>query len=141
MIAKVETAIWLALKGRVESLGLGYPFAWVGEKFEPPHNDSQLLPFVRVGRVSVPPSRVLIKPGRKQIRTGVLMLTLVYPMGQETKVYDQLGATIAEHFREGTEMRYESVCVSVEFAPHVQEGYQDNGYWTVPVRIPWRSFS
>lgn len=141
MKAKVETAIWLALRERVESLPMTIAKAWPAEKFDLPYDGPKLLPFLRVGRVSVAPVRVLIKPGKKHTRTGALIVTLVYPLKQDIKVYDQLAGTIAEHFREGTEMRYDGVCVTVENAPHVQDGYEDNAYWAVPVRIPWRCFA
>ncbi len=141
MSALTETSIWLALKGRVQSLPLSYSKAWPGQTFEVPHTDTTLLPYLRIGRVSVSPTRILIAPGKPHDRNGSLMITLVHPLGQDVSVYDQIGATIANHFKDGTEMRYGNVCVSVTDYPHVQEGYEDNGYWTVPVRVPWRCFA
>lgn len=141
MSALIETSIWLALKGRVQSLPLSYAKAWPGQTFEVPHTNTTLLPYLRIGRVSVSPTRILIAPGKPHDRNGSLMITLVYPLGQDVSVYDQIGATIADHFRDGTQMFYGGVCVSVTDYPHVQEGYEDNGYWTVPVRVPWRCFA
>jgi hypothetical protein len=69
------------------------------------------------------------------------MVTLVHPLGQDVAVYDQIAASIAEHFSDGTQARHGAVCVAVVSYPHVQEGYEDAGYWTVPVRIPWRCFA
>ncbi|WP_394065420.1 DUF4128 domain-containing protein [Alcaligenes sp. WGS1538] len=140
MSAKTETAIWLALKSRIESLALPYNKAWPGQTFEVPHAGGLPQPFLRIGRVSVAPVRQLIAPGMPHDRTGSLMITLVHPLGQDVAVYDQIAAGIAGHFKDGTEMRYGGVCVSVTAYPHVQEGYEDNGYWTVPVRVPWRCF-
>ena len=34
------------------------------------------------------------------------MVTLVHPLGQDVAVYDQIAASIAEHFRDGTQARY-----------------------------------
>lgn len=141
MIAKIETAIWLALRQRIESLPLDYFKAWPGEKAEAPYEDGALQPYLRIGRVSTAPVRQLIANGKPHERTGFLMITLVFPMGQDIKIYDQIGGTIAEHFKDGTEMVYEGVCVAVTSYPHVQEGYDENGYWTVPVRVPWRCFA
>jgi len=141
MSAKVETSIWLALKGRVDTLPLGLAKAWPGQVFEVSHAGVLPQPYLRIGRVSVAPVRKLIAAGKPHERTGSLMVTLVYPLGQEVRIYDQIAGTIAEHFRDGTKMRYGAVCVEVRSYPHVRDGYEDNGYWTVPVRIPWLCFA
>lgn len=141
MNAKIETAIWLALKAGVNSLPLDYAKAWPSQVFTVPHDGALPLPYLRIGRISVAPVRRLIAAGKAHERTGSLMITLVYPLGQEIHVYDQLAGTIADHFKDGTQMNYEGVCVTITSYPHVQEGYEDNGYWTVPVRIPWRCFA
>lgn len=141
MSAKVETAIWLALKSRIETLPLTHAVAWPGEVFEAPHAGGLPQPYLRIGRASASPVRQLIAPGKPHERTGALVVTLAHPLGQSVSVYDQAAAVIAEHFRDGTHMTWGGVCVSVTSYPHVQEGYEDNGYWTVPVRVPWRCFA
>lgn len=143
MSATVETSIWLALRGAVETLPMALPKAWPGEVFEVPYGGTPALPlpYLRIGRLVSEPVRMLIKDGQPHERTGSLMVTLVYPLGQNVAVYDQLAGRIADHFRDGTRARYGDVCVSVPSYPHVQEGYEDAGYWTVPIRIRWRSFA
>jgi hypothetical protein len=141
MSAGIETSIWLALKSRIDTLPLAYPRAWPGQTFQVPSTGGQLLPFLRIGRVTVAPSRQLLADGKPHERNGSLMVTLVQPLGQDVAVYDQIAAGIAEHFIDGTQMRFGAVCVAVSSYPHVQEGYEDTGYWTVPVRIPWRCFA
>lgn len=143
MSAKTETAIWLALKSRVDTLLPAYSKAWPGQTFTPPQSGTPPMPqpYLRIGRVSVAPVRQLIAAGKPHRRTGFLMITLVAPLGQDVAVYDQIAAGIAEHFKDGTEMRYGGLCVSVTSYPHAQEGYEDNGYWTVPVRVPWQCFA
>ncbi|WP_194273468.1 DUF4128 domain-containing protein [Alcaligenes faecalis] len=141
MSAKTETAIWLAIKGRVESLPLSYTKAWPGQTFEVPHAGGLPQPYLRVGRVTVAPVRQMIAPGKPHRRTGALIITLVYPLGQDVSAYDQIAGTVADHFRDGTQMTYGGVCVSVTDYPHAQEGYEENGFWTVPVRIPWQCFA
>lgn len=135
MSAKKETAIWLAIKSRIDTLSMTIDKAWPGEAYNPTNK-----PYLRIGRVSAAPQRELIANGKPHIRTGSIIITLVYPLGQNISVYDQLAATVAEHFEEGTEMSYRGVCVTVTDYPNVQEGYEDNGWWTVPVVIPWRCF-
>lgn len=136
MSAKIETSIWLAIKSRIDDLSMAYDIAWPGERFNP-----GAKPYLRIGRVSATPIRELIADGKPHNRTGSIIITLVYPIGPNVSVFDQIGATIAEHFIDGTQMRYGDVCVTVTSYPHVQEGYEDNGWWTVPVVIPWRTFA
>lgn len=141
MSATIETSIWLALRSRVESLPLAYSKAWPGEAFEVPHAGGLPQPFLRIGRVSVAPVRQLIAPGKPHQRTGALIVTLAYPIGQDLSVYEQMAGIIAQHFRDGTQVRHGSVCVSVPDYPHVGEGYLEGAYWETTVRIPWRCFA
>lgn len=133
MAAHIETAIWLALRARVETLAGGLPVAWPGQTYRP-----GVTAFLRVANVSSAPEPVQIENDRAHQRAGSLMVTLVYPLGQDVSVYVQTAADIARHFAEGTEMWHDPVCVSVTRAPHVMDGHEDNGFWTVPIRIPWR---
>lgn len=136
-----EVKIWLALRARIESIPLSFAKAWPAETFTPPHSGSQLSPYIRIGTVTVDPLPVQIATGKPHVRTGTLILTLVHPMmnGYSMPVYNQFAGTIAEHFADGTEMRYDNVCVRVTAQPHVQPGYEDSGFWTIPVSIPWRT--
>ena len=138
-----EVKIWLALKSRIDSLPLTLSKAWPAETFTPPHsgNPPTLQPYIRIGTVTVDPLPVQIATGKPHVRTGTLILTLVHPLrnGYTMPVYNQFAGTIAEHFADGTMMRYDNVCVKVTAQPHVQPGYEDNGYWTIPVSIPWRT--
>lgn len=136
MSAKIETSIWLAIKSRIDELPLTYDIAWPGERFNPANQ-----PYIRIGRVNATPQRELIANGKPHNRSGSIIMTLVYPLGPNVSVFDQIAATIAEHFKDGTQMSYGDICVSVPSYPHVQEGYEDNGWWTVPVSIPWRTFA
>lgn len=141
MAAGIETSIWLALKSRVDSLTPPYPRAWPGQVFMVPSSGGTLLPYLRIGRVSVEPINPYMDDGNPAFRNGMLIVTLVHPLGQDISVYDQIGANIAAHFGKGTQMPYGDLIVEVKNTPHVQEGYEDNGYWTVPVTIPWRSYA
>lgn len=138
---KIETSIWLALKARIESLPLGFPRAWPGQTLDRPYDGAALKPYLRIGRVSASPAGVMIDYAKPHDRRGSLIVTLVHPLGPDTSVFDQYAGTIAEHFRDGTSMQYLATCVKVTEYPHVVEGYEDNGYWNVPIRIPWRAFA
>lgn len=137
----VETKIWLALRARIESIPLPFAKAWPAETFTPTHTDGQLTPYLRIGRVTVAPIPVFIDDGKRHQRTGTLIITLVHPLGQVTSVYDEYAGQIAAHFAEGIAMYYDGVCVKITAQPHVQPGFEDNGYWQVPISIPWRTFA
>ena len=139
----VGVKIWLALKSRIDTIPLDFDKAWPAETFTPTYEGNFLSPYLRIGRVSVDPLAVFIEDGKRQVRTGTLIITLVHPIRPNTPVavYDQYAGQIAQHFIEGTQMRYDDVCVKVNSQPHVQPGYEDNNYWTVPVSIPWRTFA
>lgn len=141
MTPKIETSIWLALKSRVDVLMPEYAKAYPAEKFTPPFGAGALLPYLRIGRVSAAPARKLIANGQGYQRTGFLMVTLVAPLGQDVAVYDQIAGSIAEHFNDTVKMQHNGLCVSIPSYPQVNEGYEENGYWTVPVRVPWRCFA
>ena len=132
----VETEIYLALKKSVEALGLSLPIAWPAEKFA-----AVTSGYIRVGVVTAAPNPTLIADGKKHVRRGSLMITLVTPMNQDSSVFIEMAASIASQFKEGTSVRYGSVCVTITANPHVMDGYEDGGYWSVPVRIPWRTFA
>lgn len=138
---EIETRIWLALKARIESLPLGFPRAWPGQTFDRPYDGAALKPYLRIGRVSASPAGVMIDYAKPHDRRGSLIVTLVHQLGPDTSVFDQYAATIAAHFRDGTQMRYGAVCVTVPTYPHVQPGYETDGYWSVPVNVPWRCFA
>ena len=132
----IETQIWLALKSGIDSLPLNYPIVWPAETFT-----AVTSGYIRVGHVSSSPNPELIATGKKHTRRGFLMLTLVMPLDQDTSVFIDQAGQIANHFKEGATVHYGSVCVTITANPHVMDGYEDGGYWSVPVRIPWRTFA
>lgn len=142
MSSDVETHIWLAQKGQIDTIpgtpgtyDVAYPGVLYGVSNEP---------YLRIGRVTTAPLNERIKYGGPSERRGALIITLVVPISKEylTVNYDHLASIIAEHFKDGTHMRYNGVCVTVTDYPHVQEGYDDrNGYWNVPISIPWRTYA
>lgn len=136
MMPAIETQIWLALKSGIDSLGLSLPIAWPAEKFT-----AVTSGYIRVGVVTAAPTATLIADGKKHVRRGSLMITLVLPMGPDSSVFVEMAASIAKQFKEGANVRYNDVCVTITSAPHVVDGYEDGGYWNVPVRIPWRVFA
>lgn len=146
MNATVETKIWLALKSRIDTLPLDFPALMPGEPTEAPFDEAgsyfaegKLKPFIRVGRATADPSRTFIANGMPHVRTGFLILTLAHPMdAPNASVYYQYAGIIADHFSDSKSMQYNDVCVTISSYPTVSDGYDDNGYFNIPVRIPWR---
>lgn len=127
----------MALKSRIATCLPTYSKAWPAEPFEV--NAAQA--YLRIGDVSATPANLFVATNKPHLRTGILVITLVHPLTAKAgEVYKELAGQIAEHFPDGLSMRYLNACVSVDGAPHVQDGYLDDGYWTVPVSIPWRCF-
>jgi len=142
MTPSIETSIWLALKAHLRTIQSEFKFAWPGEGFTIPHDETGLLPYWRVGYLSVAPVAMEIAYGKLHLRTGTLIVTLVHPMGGDVAVFNEYAGQMAQHFTDGLKMRYGgAVCVEIPNYPHVMDGYEDSGYWTVPVSIPWRCFA
>lgn len=139
----VEVDIWKALAARVTSLSSAYSIAWPGEAFVVPSTGVRLKPYLRVALIVAEPTGVFIEYGQLHERTGFLMLTMVYPIIPKVTLTNYLTypSTVAKHFKDGTITRSGNVCVTVTEYPQVMDGYEDNGYYTVPVRIPWRCFA
>lgn len=130
----IETKIWLALKSRIDTLNLSYAKAWPAQKFKP----SAQTPYLRIGKVSIDPRRLVIADGKPHERTGSLIITLVHPITQDFSVYQELQGQIAAHFQDGVQMTYQGICVSVPSYPSCLDGYESDGWWTAPVSIRWR---
>lgn len=139
----VETKIWLALKSRIDSLMPGVTKAYPAEIFEVPKVGLLLSKYIRVGHVSAEPASVFIETGTPHQRSGALIVSLVHPIriGYTLAQMEEIAGQIAQHFSDGTTMRYLDVCVSVNASPHVQGGYEDSGMWTIPVTINWTTFA
>ena len=132
MAAEIETAIWLALKSRLDAPPLaGFAKAWPAAVFAP-SGDA----FLDVSLTAAMPMRVTIPSGPNE-RNGTLNIAYVAPINQDASVYQQAAGTIAAHFHEDLQMRYGQVCVRITSAPHVVQGFRDGAWWRTPVIIPW----
>lgn len=129
----VETAIWMALKSRVQSLGL--PVIWPGQ------TDSSGQRHLTVMNIVAPPARVLIGAG-KHDRLGTLQIALRTPLkGFVYEAEQEQAGMIAEHFPADLALRFGGTCVRVTAAPEVADGFRDDGFWMTPVRVRWRAFA
>lgn len=154
-MATVEEKIHLAFKNRVSKFALpsylptgyvepgyeegdwGIPVAFPGEPFYPRNA------YIRFGEVYSDPLRITVDDGRPYLRTGFLMLTFVGKViiGIRSEDYTRMAGRIAQHFQDNVKIRHEGVCVSIYNAPTFLTAYETDGYWNVPIRIPWRCFA
>lgn len=131
----VETAIWQALRRRVETLPLSFPVIWPGE------TDSSGGRHLLVTTITTPPARLLIGAGKHE-RMGTLQIMLRTPLKSvRYEVEKEAAGIIAEYFPVNLRMRFENVCARVTAAPEVSDGFRDEGFWTTPVRVRWWSFA
>lgn len=141
MTQQVDSDIWKALKkGIVEAcndLSITYDVAYPGNTYYP-----EMKPYIRVAYIPSPPVRMFIGNNRPHDRTGMLILTPVFPiLNVDYSEYLSLPSDIAHYFYDGKMMLNNDVCVIVDGAPYVSPGGEDNGWWDVPVRINWRCFN
>lgn len=131
----VEEKIHLALKEL--SKGLNYPVAYPAEGFTPGNA------YIRFGEVHTDPARIMIDDGRPYMRSGFLMMTFAGKIinGVPSESYVRQAGLIAQHFKDSVKIRYMGICVTIYNAPTLLTAYETDGYWNIPVRIPWRCFA
>lgn len=132
----VETAIWLALKGRVASLALSpsLPVMWPGV------TQSPAGAHIAVMNIAAPPARVMVASDGPHEREGTLQLMLKHPLpGLNYEHTQEQAGIVAEHFPADHRMSFGGVCVRVTEAPEVSSGMRDEGWWITPVRIRWQA--
>lgn len=136
----VETSIWLALRGRVESLALdpALAVAWPKEVYEPTGG-----PYIEVIHLPNTPRRLFLNGSEPHQRLGILQLTLIYPVSSKHDVVTDIEITgqIAEHFPAGLIVRRDGLAVTITQAPDIARGFQEDGYWRTPISIRWECFA
>lgn len=128
--------IWLALKGRIKTLSTSATIVWPTDKFVAP-----MGAYIKVAFINAAPRRVAVNDSFAHDHSGFLLLTFVAPLlkGLELGGYLSEAETIAAHFKDGVHMSYNGVCVRVSASPHIMDGFEQDGYWNIVVRIPWRA--
>ena len=130
----IETKIHIALKS--QSKQLPYKVVYAGELYKPSGD-----PYARFGEVHADPSGVFISDGKLYSRTGFVVITFVATLPKTSEYFAQQAGLIAALYHDGVKMSYGGVCVSVSSAATLLNSYETDGYWNVPVRIPWRCFA
>lgn len=130
----IETKIHIALKTR--SKQLPFKVVYAGDVYRPASD-----PYARFGEVYADPVNVFVSDGRPHNRTGFVVITFVDTLPKPSEYFAQQAGLIAALYNDGVKMTYGGVCVSVSSAATLLTAYETDGYWNVPVRIPWRCFA
>lgn len=138
-----ETKIWLALRGRVESLVLApaLPILWPGTTTPLPTGNA-----IEVNNLVNRPTRTFIGSNEPHDRRGILqigVLTTFSPSIHAETVAREIAAQVAAHFIVDMPLRYEDVDVRVYEAPEVGTAIKDEPRqrWVTPVSVRWRTFA
>lgn len=151
-IPSVPTKLWLALKSRMQTIridGQAIDFAWPAQPYQPRTSSrGDPIPYLSVGRASATPERLQIGSREQRIYSGSLILTLVHPLivdvegkSAPEEAYVERAAQVASYFPEDSRIAFGDVCLRVLTTPAVQDGYQDVGYWRIPIIVDWRSIA
>lgn len=139
-MAFVETAIWMALRKRLEvfttPMVSDFDIAWPGSTYSPNANRMFLSPTISYAK----PENVLLT-GKPKDRNGIFTVRVAYPLGDVYEKALQVAGGLAHHFPDRLPLRYDDIRVRVEGDAEVVGGYRDNGFWNIPVKVNWRTFA
>lgn len=142
----IETSIWRALRGRVQSLVLDpvLPISWPKETFTPPQAGGKPSPYLEVRHLPNTNQRLYIGHADPHRRQGILQVTLKYPtaLNHAEAIHQEIAGQIADHFPAGLPMPYGDLTLTVEKAPDVAQSFRDGSdpYWQTPVSIRYIVF-
>lgn len=134
----IETSIWLALRGRVETLVLApaQRIAWPDESFTPTGALENYLEVLHFPNTS---ERLFINRGNAARYQGILQISSMYQLNLvhgETQAREIAGQ-IAAHFPADILLPYGVIRVRVTKSPDVLRGVKDEAAarWRTPVSI------
>jgi len=134
----IETQIWLALKGRVQSLVLTpvLAIAWPNEDFIKP-----ITGYLRVTHVPNVNRRLLIGSTEPHQRIGLLQVDVFAKKNQDASVAAEIAGQVAAWFPTDLRMTYSTVAVRVTKAPDVAQAIADDTHWLVPTSVEYECFA
>jgi hypothetical protein len=137
-VPTTEMSIWLALKGRVQTLTLSPAVAVVYPKENAPEGKH-----IRVRHLPNENQRPFMGSTDPVWRRGILQLSIMSPISakEASDVDMQIAGKIAEHFAQDTPMRHGGLSVKVERAPDIAQAFRDGEHWHTPVSVRWYCFA
>jgi len=125
--------IQAALENRLDSLSGGYDIACPNVKYEPTGNNTFIVPnFIQEETLQVG-----LGASGKDETNGIFQIDVVYPAGLgRSSVPD----SVADHFKRGTTMTYNSVNVRVR-SVSIAQAITDGAFHSVPVSVNFQSYT
>ncbi|TPK14166.1 MULTISPECIES: DUF4128 domain-containing protein [unclassified Mesorhizobium] len=133
-----ETQIWLALKGRVQTLTLSpvLPIAWPNEDFTKP-----ITGYLRVTHVPNINRRLFIGSTDPHQRIGLLQIDVFAKKNQDASVAAEISGHVAAWFPTDLQMPYGAISLRVTKAPDVAQPIADDTHWQTPVTVSYEAFA
>tara|TARA_S200002703_G_scaffold132666_1_gene120543 strand:+ start:2575 stop:2982 length:408 start_codon:yes stop_codon:yes gene_type:complete len=122
-----------ALDNRLNTLSGGYDIAWSNIKYEPAGDETFLSPNF------IPEETLQVGLGAngKDETNGIYQIDVVYPAGQGRSTVPD---SIADHFKRGTVMTYNSVSVRVR-SVSIEQAITEGAYHFVPVSVNFQTYT
>ena len=127
------TAIRAALEVALKSITPAIATAWENIEFSPTED----VPFQRLGLGRAKPDDSEI--GQLHIEQGILIVSLNYPTGVGPCDAEARADLVRSTFAKGRSFSASGVTVTIMGTPEVPQGQPVEGWFVVPVKIPWRA--
>lgn len=134
----IETARWLALRARVETLLLSpvLPIAWPNESFTKPSGG-----YLRVTWIPNINRRLFLNGSDPHQRLSLLQVDVFAKKNQDAAVALEIAGKVAAHFPADLRMSAYGVTARVTKAPEVAQPIDDATHVMVPVTISIEAFA
>lgn len=134
----METAIWLALRGRVASLVLSpvHPVAWPNEAFTPPAG-----PYLRVEHIPNRTLRVFLPSDSPHHYRGILQIGVMEKLNQPLAVAIEVAGDVADHFPADQALSSHAVALRITARPSIGPAMPQAAHLMVPVSIEYEAYA
>ena len=135
----VETAIWLALRGRVESLVLSpvYPVAWPNESYQPAAG----VPYLKVEHIPNRTLRAFIGSDDPHHYRGILQIGLMTKLNRDLAVGLEVAGDVADHFPADLKLTAHGVIVRITAHPGVGLPQPQATHLMIPVSVEYETWA
>jgi len=134
----VETSIWLALRGRVESLVLSpvHPVSWPNEAFAPTAE-----PYLRVDHIPNRVLRAFIGSNDPHHYRGILQIGVMAKLNQNLAIGLEVAGDVAGHFPTDLKLSSNGVTVRVTSYPSIGPAQPQAAYLMIPVSVEYETWA
>ena len=123
-----------ALESHLLTLANLPPIAWEDVSYKPVVNHA----YLQVNQLRNTPIEYGIANDIREDR-GILQVTVVCPGGNGKVAAVALASRVSEHFSIDLEIELAGYDLSIQNHPTVHTGIPDEGWYRVPVSIPWQT--